>query len=224
MSNIELFDRVNGMLSPEQSNKLNELSSELDETYVKKQFFRTQTEMLFSVLEDGKHPTIASKYWQAVREQSVFYEQLISLSFKYRTNEINIMENQEKLKNEALDKYERMRLEVDLDAQLFSKKGMQIEAKDRMRELELWSQIKTALVEADPDFATEEVDVHQADSYLKRLEHRKNALTPQSGHADIANVYGQLNTLKRLLEQRETPLANMLKDTISNKQLSGAAD
>ena len=32
-----------------------------------------------SVLQDAKYPTKASKYWQCVREQNVFLENLMSL-------------------------------------------------------------------------------------------------------------------------------------------------
>ena len=52
--------------------------------------FRTQTEMEFSVLNDAKYPTNAAKYWQCVREQNVFLENLMSLSFDYRRNEVKI--------------------------------------------------------------------------------------------------------------------------------------
>jgi len=30
--------------------------------------FRTETEIRVGVLDDGRHPTKAAKYWQAVRE------------------------------------------------------------------------------------------------------------------------------------------------------------
>ena len=52
--------------------------------------FRTETEMRISVLNDLKHPTPGAKYWQAVREQNVFFEQMIFLSFDYRENDIEI--------------------------------------------------------------------------------------------------------------------------------------
>ena len=39
--------------------------------------FRTETEMQFSVLNDAKYPTKAAKYWQCVREQNVFLENLM---------------------------------------------------------------------------------------------------------------------------------------------------
>ena len=40
--------------------------------------------MRLSVLNDAKHPTPAAKYWQAVREQSAFFQNTVQLHFKYR--------------------------------------------------------------------------------------------------------------------------------------------
>ena len=40
---------------------------ELKDTWIKKQVYRTETEMRVSVLNDAKFPTNAGKYWQCVR-------------------------------------------------------------------------------------------------------------------------------------------------------------
>ena len=62
------------------------LIPELKDTWKKKQVFRTETEMRFSVLSDNKYPTRASKYWQCVREQNTHFENLMHLSFDARKN------------------------------------------------------------------------------------------------------------------------------------------
>ena len=67
-----------------------DLKDELKDTWHKKQVFRTETEMRMSVLQDAKYPTKASKYWQCVREQNVFLENLMSLSFDARRNEVKL--------------------------------------------------------------------------------------------------------------------------------------
>jgi len=204
-------DSLVPMMSEELENKLAELSDELDETYKKRQVWRTQTEMMFSVLDDSKYPTPASKYWQCVREQSVFYEQLVVLSFSYRKNNIAILELEEQLEGDDLNRYERMNLEVEMDSAIWAREGMHIEAKDRMRELDLWSKIKTALVEGKPEFDTEDVNVHQAESYLKRMENRRETLTAGSGQSEVLNVLGPLNTLRRLCDLEPIPFAESMK-------------
>ena len=54
------------MLVPEDVQFLEEVKEELNDTWTKRQIFRTETEMRISVLNDVKFPTNASKYWQAV--------------------------------------------------------------------------------------------------------------------------------------------------------------
>tara|TARA_R110002074_G_scaffold322308_2_gene492842 strand:+ start:441 stop:1112 length:672 start_codon:yes stop_codon:yes gene_type:complete len=198
-------DTLVPMLSSDLETKLAGLADELQETYAKRQIWRTQTEMMFSVLDDSKHPTPASKYWQCVREQSVFYEQLVQLTLDYRRNNIAILEIEEKLQGDDLNKFERMNLEVEYDSAIWARDGLQLSAKDRMRELDLWSQIKAALVEGNPEFDTEDVNTHQAESYLKRMENRKDTLTSGSQGAEVINVLGPLNTLRKLVGVEQTP-------------------
>lgn len=198
-------DTLVPMLSSDLETKLAGLADELQETYAKRQIWRTQTEMMFSVLDDSKHPTPASKYWQCVREQSVFYQELVQLTLDYRRNNIAILEIEEKLQGDDLNKFERMNLEVEYDSAIWARDGLKIAAKDRMRELDLWSQIKTALVEGNPEFDTEDVNTHQAESYLKRMENRKDTLTSGSQGAEVINVLGSLNTLRRLTGLEQVP-------------------
>jgi hypothetical protein len=198
-------DALVPMLSSDLEDKLAGLADELQETYAKRQVWRTQTEMMFSVLDDSKHPTPASKYWQCVREQSVFYQELVQLTLDYRRNNIAILEIEEKLQGDDLNKFERMNLEVEYDSAIWARDGLKIQAKDRMRELDLWSQIKTALVEGSPEFDTEDVNTHQAESYLKRMENRKDTLTSGSQGAEVINVLGPLNTLRKLVGVEQTP-------------------
>ena len=212
-------DTLVPMLSSDLEDKLAVLVDELQETYAKRQIWRTQTEMMFSVLDDSKHPTPASKYWQCVREQSVFYEELVRLTLDYRRNNIAILELEEKLQGDDLNKFERMNLEVEYDSAIWARDGLQLAAKDRMRELDLWSQIKTALVEGNPEFDTEDVNTHQAESYLKRMENRKDTLTSGSQGAEVINVLGPLNTLRKLVGIEQTPYLEDIATINSRKKL-----
>ena len=77
------------------------LIPELQDTWHKKQMFRTETEMRFSVLSDNKYPTKAAKYWQSVREQkNTHFENLVHLSFDARKNEVEIKKLQRDIKKE----------------------------------------------------------------------------------------------------------------------------
>ena len=215
-------DTLVPMLSDDLEVKLAGLVDELKETYSKRQIWRTQTEMMFSVLDDSKFPTPASKYWQCVREQSVFYQELVQLTLDYRRNDIAILEIEEKLEGDDLNKFERMSLEVDYDSANWARDGLRLSAKDRIRELDLWSQIKTALVEGNPEFDTEDVNTHQAEAYLKRMENRRDTLTSGSQGAEVINVLGPLNSLRKLLGIEQTPyLEDIAKINSRKKPIKG---
>ena len=92
---------LNNILEPEDVSIFKEMTEELRDTWTKKQMFRTETEMSFSVLNDAKYPTKAAKYWQCVREQNVFLENLMSLSFEYRRNEVKIKRLEKKIAEET---------------------------------------------------------------------------------------------------------------------------
>ena len=67
---LELIEKespnLNNLLDASDVDQFKELTGELRDTWTKKQIFRTETEMRFSVLNDYKYPTKAAKYWQCV--------------------------------------------------------------------------------------------------------------------------------------------------------------
>ena len=81
---------LNNLLSPEEVSDFQSMTEELRDTWTKKQMFRTETEARFSVLQDNRYPTRGAKYWQCVREQSSYLDNLMALSFDYRRNEAKI--------------------------------------------------------------------------------------------------------------------------------------
>jgi len=93
------------ILPREDIKSLDPLKNELKETFIKAQMFRTRTEMEVSVLNDIKHPTSDSKYWQAVREQNVMFQELVMLSYEYRKNKIEI----EILKRDILEETDSLK-------------------------------------------------------------------------------------------------------------------
>ena len=78
---------LSDILDVEDVKEFKSLIPELKDTWKKKQVFRTETEMRFSVLSDNKYPTRAAKYWQCVREQNTHFENLMHLSFDARKND-----------------------------------------------------------------------------------------------------------------------------------------
>ena len=204
---------LNNLLDPEDVSKFKELTGELRDTWTKKQMFRTQTEMEFSVLNDAKYPTKAAKYWQCVREQNVFLENLMSLSFDYRRNEVKIKRLEKKLAEET-DELKIELAQIDLDEKRYAKASMQLTARDRMREIKLWSMYKKKY--DDGSFDTKDVNTHQLHSYHLTMKNKAETLTQGSSQPEVFNVLGQLQSIERIKKDNE-----QIEATKQPEQLSG---
>ena len=191
---------LNNLLDVEDVSKFKELTSELRDTWTKKQVFRTETEMRISVLQDAKYPTKASKYWQCVREQNVFLENLMSLSFDARRNEVKLKKLKQKLETEK-DPIKLELLQIDIDEKTYSVANMQLVARDRMREIKLWSVLKKEF--NDGSFNTKDVNRHQLDSYAIIMKNKAETLTSGSSQPEVFNVLGQLQTIERVKKSGE---------------------
>jgi len=191
---------LNNLLPTEDVNIFKEMVEELKDTWTKKQVFRTETEARISVLQDMKYPNKASKYWQCVREQNVFLENLMTLSFEYRRNDIKIKRLEKKLKDEK-DELKRELWKVDLDEKTFSKASMELVAKDRMREIKMWSKLKIEF--DDGTFDTKDVNKHQLESYHQIMKNRVETITSGTSQPEVFNAVGQLKTIERVKKDGE---------------------
>jgi hypothetical protein len=178
---------------------LEQTAAELRNTAMKRQIFRTETEMRVAVLDDIHYPTKASKYWQAVREQSVMLEALVTAGFDYRRNEVKIKRLTARL-GTATDEFEKEEIQIDLDEAQFAKINLELVARDRIRELRLWSTIKAEL--DDGSFDTENVNTHQLVSYAQRFILQASNAPRDMPVAEANNLKGQLLTSLREAESK----------------------
>ena len=198
---------LNNLLDPEEVKIFKGLTDELRDTWTKKQMFRTETEMQFSVLNDAKYPTKAAKYWQCVREQNVFLENLMQLSFDYRRAEVKQKRIQEKLNKEE-DPLKKELLQIDIDEKTYNKASMQLVARDRMREIKLWSKFKKRF--DDGSFDTKNVNTHQLNSYHLTMKNKAETLTSGSSQPEVFNVLGQLQSIERI--KKDIAIENKKKE------------
>ena len=96
---------------------------------------------------------------------------------------------------------------------------MQLTAKDRMREIKLWSQLKKE--NDDGSFDTQNVNTHQLESYHKIMVNRKNTLTSGSSQPEVFNVLGQLESIERI-KKENVQLEGTKRKAISSEQDLGA--
>jgi len=202
------------LLDKSQAGEFKRMVPELQDNWVKKQMFRTETEMRFSVLSDAKYGSNAAKYWQSVREQNTHFENLMNLSFEYRRNDIEIKKVQRDIKKEK-DPLEKALKQIELEEKLYGRAGMELVAKARMKEISTWSKLKKEF--NDGKFDDRDVNTHQAESYMHTLEQRKRTLTPGSSQPEVFNVLGQLETLKRVRKSGELKYDGANRKSISKK-------
>lgn len=178
---------------------LSGVASEISDTLKKRQMFRTETEMVISVLDDVHFPTKAAKYWQSVREQAVMFDALMGTSFQYRKNEVKLKRLISK-RDAATDPFDIEEFEIEIDECLFARATMEMESKDRIREIRLWSQIKKEL--DDGTFDTKDVNTHQLVSYAKRFILQASNAPIDMPVAEANNLIGQLSTSIKELSER----------------------
>lgn len=208
---------VFSVLPKDDVSALQGISSGLSNAWSKAQVFRTDTEARVSVLNDGKHPTLASKYWQAVREQTVMLDNLTQMSFDLRRNDVDL-KRAKKLANSSSDDLDKEAAQIDYDECLWKKASLEKVAHDRVREILMWEKIKLEL--DDGSFDTENVNAHQADSMNKQLKFRRDCLSSTSSPDDVRNVLGPLKTLERANETGELKLEAKVDTSKPNARIN----
>ena len=204
---------LNNLLTQEDLSSFKGKVDELRDTWTKKQMFRTETEARFSVLQDNRYPTKAAKYWQCVREQSSYLDNLMALSFDYRRNEAKIKWLEGKIEKEE-DEYKATKYKIDLDECRFGKASMEKVAKHRMREIKMWSKLKSEF--NDGSFNDKDVNQHQLESYHKMYAGKAKGITEGTSEAEIFNIIGQLRSIERIKASGELENKTEEKEQITN--------
>jgi hypothetical protein len=203
---------LNNLLSTEEISDFKAMTEELRDTWTKKQMFRTETEARFSVLQDNRYPTKGAKYWQCVREQSSYLDNLMTLSFDYRRSEAKIKYLEKKISTET-DEYKLTKYEIDLDEARFGKASMEKTAKHRMREIKMWSKLKLEF--NDGSFNDKDVNEHQLESYRLMYQGKAKNLTSSTSEAEVFNIVGQLSSLERIKKSGELENKTEKKEQIT---------
>jgi len=199
---------IQSILPSEEFTKLSDIKEEIEDAWENNQIFRTDTEARYSVLNDFKFPTKASKYWQSVREQMVHFNELTTLSFDIRRKEIDLREVCEDLK--LAEGYDRQRLEVDRDELLFQLASGKRVAKDRVREVMQWSAIKKEV--NDGSFDDKNVNTHQKETLFKSVLNRAQVAPKDISAEERLTIDGILHGLK------DEPVNKELFDKITAKK------
>lgn len=188
------------ILKQEDLTQLSGLCDELQDMFLNVQIFRTRTEMEASILNDLKHPTPDSKYWQAMREQNVMFQELVMLSYEYRKNQVEIKMLQKKADLES-DELEKELLQIEIEKKQFIGINQERTAKDRIREIQEWHEIKERL---KPDMTASLTDVneHQLISHTARWINQLMGMSKNTSISERNNLLGQLDKGLKLCREQ----------------------
>lgn len=191
---IALFESTPGLLSGNDMSALGAIVPELSKAMVTRQIFRTETEARVSVLNKMSFPTNAAKYWQIVREQVGMIESLAQMAFEYRRNEVAIKRARKTIESESTDEFDREEAQITLEENLFKQSNMQTAAADRVREVLMWSKLKSEV--DDGSFDTTNVNTHQLVSYTTQFALTASMVDPSTlSSGEYTNLVGQLQTM-----------------------------
>tara|TARA_R100000963_G_C4628771_1_gene94326 strand:+ start:394 stop:1017 length:624 start_codon:yes stop_codon:yes gene_type:complete len=179
-------------------NQIKSITGELQKCYEKKQIWRSEVEMKYSVLDNVNFPTDSAKYWQSVREQAVFYSELIQLAISFEENisqkELLEIELEEIDKTTRKGKLNARIKNAEIKRKEFYILEMKIQAKDRVREIMLWEKIKNELKEKS-DFNTEDFSSHHLETYEKRWKKEIDIATRTNNPSLYKNASKNYNSL-----------------------------
>ncbi len=207
------------VLADEDLAALKELIPGLEQSIRSHTIYRTTTEALFSVLNDLKFPTAASKYHQAKREQLVMFENLVGLSFDYRAAVIELDEVESKISDSK--GFKLRKLEVKRDRLQFKLMWMRKDGQERIRELKMWAQIMEDLAKSDV-FDLDNKDADELKAFtLRYLWELPAACRAGNDVGGAVNIIAQARTGLAECERRNIKLpANLVER--SKRLLKGA--
>ena len=189
------------ILAPEDLQALGGLKEELVDNFLHSQVFRTRTEMDVSVLNDTKFPTPDAKYWQAQREQHIHFQELVMLSYEHRKNEVGIRQLKKKLALEK-DEDEAELLQIEIERRTFIARNHERIAKDRIREIREWHEIKGNLIPR-MKHGLNDCDEHQLVSYTLRWIRQSQVMGDGGSPSERNNLIALRDMgLKKCIDKR----------------------
>lgn len=183
ISGIDVL-RGTELVRPEDFKFLTEHVEQYEKRFRTRAIFRSRTEMVAGVLNDSEHPTVDSKYWQAIGEQNVHLTELINLSYEakkleadndLRAAEIEELEDSISKSANPIEvkklQAQLKRKQVELAQAQFGMTQQQKTAQERLREVKQWDEIIEQL-EPHLEFGSEDFQLHHPKRYRLRYQGR----------------------------------------------------
>jgi hypothetical protein len=209
---------TSNLVKSEDVDFLKQHSEEFEKRYRTRSYFRSKTEMEAGVLSDEEHPTVDSKYWQAIGEQNVHLTELISLDYEakklmadmdFLLAEIDELEEICASLNEGIEKRKEEAMmrkkKIEHDQKKFNLMQMEKTAQERMREVKTWEPIIQDL-HKQLKYGDEDFGLHHAERYYLRYKKRMERIEMLSPEEKESVVKNFLSFDKHLKESNDKGL------------------
>lgn len=211
------FDMFKGYsLVPKKDREyLKEHAPDYQERFVNRSFFRSEFEMRYGVLSDAEHPTVDSKYWQAIGEQAVHVQEYVSLEFEQKKSMVDmellqakIDELEYKLTEDFEHDFDRKKIEAKLNKKKIELQeknyGLILQrktARERMKEIKNWDIIISEL-KPQVKHGTDDFEKHHSERYIRRYGQRLQNLN-LLGEGDKEHVVKHFSSFSQAPENKE---------------------
>lgn len=186
---------LDGVLSNVDTSYVKSLTSEIQRSQESQVKWRTRFIMENGILNDLKFPSSSGKFFQCVREQLVFYEELIRTGIEYSKLDIQKQITELKISQlgkSKMDKLQKQLLEVDLIEKSVIMLNLKRDAKERVREIRNWQQIKDKIIKENPNLDINNQENSERETWLARwnseLKVPKELANPQLIKDCLANL------------------------------------
>ena len=165
--------QLENVLSNTDANYMLSVTGEIQRSFHAQRKWRSKFIANNAILNNEKYPLPSSKYWQAVREELVFFDQLCNQSLEYERHllqkemlEINLEEvqNPESKKGIIIKKL----IALDILAVELRIIHIKRDSKERVREIRIWEDIKNKIVKENPKLDIDNPEATQEEHWVAR--------------------------------------------------------
>ena len=176
---LKIMKKTN-LLSKQNTKKLLNLQSELSNCFNKRLTCRPKYIMEVAVLKDMKFPTPDAKYWQALLERDVQFQNLVMLSFDYREKLADILIKEARIstllkQNTPISNATAEKLKIQSERDTTLAGMMKKEASERVREILAWTDIMEK-VKPDMKYSKDNPEEHMPESFLLQFAYKKQTI------------------------------------------------
>ena len=181
--------KSSSVLDNEDISSMLKMDKSMQHVFEKRQIYRTETEMKYSVLDELRCPTIQARYWQIIREEFSMFNNLMQISFEYEDLNLNLQLSEIELKeidDSAKGKIYAMKKRNEIKKLQFESAIMRVQAKDYVRELKIWEKLKAILI-SKGGFDLNDCNADQFET-LKQKWENQNKIAKEFGHESLGKV------------------------------------